>query len=320
MSFLVIILFLLGLALVVFGSDFLVDGSCSIARKSGISEFVIGLTIVGIGTSTPEMVVSFIGAIRGNTDISVGNIVGSNIFNTCLILGLTALILPMNITKENMRRDIPLNIASTLLLIVLGLNFTIFSLGADVISRFDGAIMLALFAAFMYFSFKFGKTESVDQAVESKDMSTFRSIVYVVGGLAALVFGGELFVENAVLIAKYLGWSDKFIAITVLAAGTSLPELATCVVAAIKKKGDLALGNIIGSNIANILLILGGAALIRPLDMGSINYIDLGFVLLAAIFLFLCNFLFKKKQIDRFEGIMLLLIEAAYMYYLISNL
>jgi len=324
MSILTIILFLLGLALVVFGSDFLVDGSSSIARKSGISEFVIGLTIVGIGTSTPEMVVSFIGAIQGNTDISVGNIVGSNIFNTCLILGLTALILPMNITKENMRRDIPLNIGATILLIVFGLKKTLFGCGEDVISRIDGAIMLVLFALYLYFSFKNGKihnaVEEEKKETDEKQLSVFVSILYVVGGLSALIFGGRLFVDNAVVIAKYLGWSDKFIAITVLAAGTSLPELATCIVAAVKKKGDLALGNIIGSNISNILLILGGAALINPLQLSNIKLFDLGFVLLAAFFLFLCNFMFKRKQIDRFEGVLLLVIEAVYMYFLISEL
>jgi len=322
MSISVILLFLAGLVLVVLGSDYLVDGSSAIARRSGISEFVIGLTIVGIGTSTPEMVVSFIGAINGNGDISIGNIIGSNIFNTFLILGVTAVILPMTITDSVLKKDIPLNIAATLVLILLGMKYSIFGIGEDCIGRFGGVIMLALFAGYMFSCFR-SKAESCQENNEDgpvKDMGIAKAVILVVLGLAALIGGGRLFVKYAIEIAHHLGWSDKFISITVLAGGTSMPELATCVVAAIKKKGQLALGNIIGSNISNILLILGGSAIINPLSFAGISSTDLGFVFLASVFLLAAAFTFDKRKLDRSEGVALLLCEAIYMYLLISEL
>ncbi len=305
----------LGLALVVFGSDRLVDGSSDVARRSGISEFVIGLTIVGIGTSTPEMVVSFLGAIEGNADISIGNVIGSNIFNTLMILGCTALILPLTITSHAIKRDIPINLGVTLLLILLG---TCDHRADDRLSRLDGAIMLVLFAAYMYISFKEGRAEN--EVAEPKYKSAAIPVLMIIGGLATLIFGGRLFVDSAVRIAHALNWSDKFIGITILAGGTSLPELATCIVAAFKKKGQLALGNILGSNISNILLILGGSALIRPLPMGNISCVDMGTLFLSALFIFVSYDTFVKKKLDRIEALCLLFMEAAYMYILISDL
>ena len=293
-----IILFLVGLALVVFGADYLVEGASAVARKFGLSEFVIGLTIVGMGTSAPEMVVSFIGAAQGNADIALGNVVGSNIFNTLLILGITALILPMAITKENRRRDIPMNIVTVAVLILLGLEHTIFGAGTDGLSRLDGGILLALFIGYMWLSFK----------TSSPDDNT------------ALIFGGQLFVNSAVSIAHTLGVSDKFIAITILAGGTSMPELATCVAAAVKKKGQLALGNIIGSNIFNVLLILGGSALINPLSFADISYIDLGILLASALALLTSCFIGKKNSLDRLDGVLFLILWAGYMAWLIVNL
>ena len=313
-----ILILLGGLALILFGANWLVDGSSSIAKKFGISEFVIGLTIVGIGTSTPEMVVSFLSAFQGKADMAIGNIVGSNIFNTLMILGVTALIAPMAITKSNLKRDIPLNIFVTVLLILLGMNFTIFGLGQDQLSRIDGAILLAIFAWHLYTSFK---SDTADEDGEGiKEYKTGISVLLIVAGLGALIAGGKLFVNSATELAKMFGVSDKFIAITVMAAGTSMPELATCAVAALKGRGQLALGNVLGSNISNILLILGGSALINPLSFGGMTYVDLGVVLAGAIFILASAYLFKKKQLDRFEGIVLLLMEAGYMWYLIANL
>ena len=309
-----------GLLLILFGANYLVDGSSSIARRLGLSEFVIGLTIVGIGTSTPEMVVSFLSALKGNADMAIGNIVGSNIFNTMLILGLTAIITPLTITKTSLKRDIPLNIAVTVLLIVLGMSGTIFGSGSNILSRFDGLVLLAVFVWYMWRSFK---TDNVDQATEDDEVhnySTLSSILMIAGGLAALIFGGRLFVNAATEIAKGFGVSDKFIAITVLAAGTSMPELATSVVAAFKGKGQLALGNILGSNISNILLILGGSALISPLSFKGMSYIDLGAVLACSLFILFSAYTFKKKQLDRVEGCILVMMQAAYMWYLISNI
>ena len=314
-----ILLLLVGLALVVFGADYLVEGASAIARRFGLSEFVIGLTIVGMGTSASEMVVSFIGAFEGNADISVGNVIGSNIYNTLLILGLTALLLPMAITPENRRKDIPMNILIVVLLILLGFKNTLFGLGTDGLSRVDGAILLAVFILYMWQAFSSGKPEE-QKADEAPQMKLWLAALMILGGLAGLVFGGKLFVGSAVGIAHALGVSDKFIAITILAGGTSMPELATCAAAAVKKKGQLALGNIIGSNIFNILLILGGSALIHPLSFAGISLIDLGVLLMSTLVLLTACFVGKKNVLDRMDGVLFLLIWAAYMAWLIVNL
>ncbi len=314
-----ILILLAGLLLILLGANYLVDGSSSVAKRFGISEFVIGLTIVGIGTSTPEMVVSFMSSFQGKADMAIGNIVGSNIFNVVAILGITALIAPITITKSNLRKDIPLNIGVTLLLILLGMNYTIFGYGEDKLSRIDGIILLAIFAWYLYSSFK-SDTPDQDEEGGIKVLSMPVSILMIVGGLSGLIIGGKLFVNSATELARMFGVSDKFIAITVMAAGTSMPELATCAVAAFKGRGQLALGNILGSNISNILLILGGASLINPLSFTGMTTVDLGTILLSSVFIFLSAIFFKKKQLDRAEGVILLMIEFCYMWYLISNL
>ena len=314
-----ILLLLVGLALVVFGADYLVEGASSIARKFGLSEFVIGLTIVGMGTSAPEMVVSFIGAAQGNADIAIGNVVGSNIFNTLLILGITALILPMAITPANKKRDIPVNIIITVLLVLLGMERTFFGIGTDGLSRVDGAILIVMFIAYMWFCFS-QKENAEENTAQQKERSLWLCLLMIAGGLAGLVFGGRLFVDSATSIAKGLGVSDKFIAITILAGGTSMPELATCVAAAIKKKGQLALGNIIGSNVFNILLILGGSALISPLSFQDISFVDLGALLASALVLLTSCYVGKRNTLDRLDGVLFLLVWAAYMAYLIIKL
>ena len=313
------ILLLAGLALVVFGADWLVDGASSVARRAGLSEFVIGLTIVGMGTSAPEMVVSLVGALEGNGDITVGNVVGSNVFNTLLILGITAIILPIGITRSNRKRDIPVNLVVTLLLVLLGLEYTIFGIGTDGLSRFDGAILLTLFVVYMWVSFRSGKDQEQSQEGQ-KTQKLWISVLMILGGLAALVIGGNLFVNNATGIASRLGISDKFIAVTILAGGTSLPELATCIAAAVKKKGQLALGNIIGSNIFNILLILGTSSVIAPVSFRNINMVDMAVLLVSALALVTCLFVGKRNKLDRLGGTLFLLIWAAYMTYLIINL
>lgn len=313
-----ILLLLAGLFLVVFGADYLVDGASAIARRFGLSEFIIGLTIVGMGTSAPEMVVSFIGAAGGNADISVGNVVGSNIFNTLLILGLTGLLLPMAITADNRKKDIPMNIITTALLILLGFKHTLLGIGTDSLNRVDGIVLILLFAVYMWQSFANGAGE--EQADDAKTFKPGWAVLMIAGGLAALIFGGNLFVDSATEIARLLGVSDKFIAITILAGGTSMPELATCVTAAIKKKGQLALGNIIGSNIFNILLILGGSALIHPLSFEDISFVDMGVLLVSALVLWTSCLVGKKNKLDRLDGAFFVLIWAAYMAYLIVNL
>ena len=317
---LLVVLLIVGLALVVFGADWLVDGASSIARRSGISEFVIGLTIAGFGTSCPELVVSVTGALAGNSDIAIGNVLGSNIFNTLLILGLTALIIPITITRANLRRDIPITLGVTLLLILAGMSHTLFGWGpTDGLSRVEGLVFLAIFAIYLWSCFKYDD-KSADSQDEQKVFSIAGSVALVLIGLAGLAVGGKLFVEAATDLASNLGVSDKFIAITVLAGGTSLPELATCVIAAAKKKGQLALGNILGSNVFNILLILGCAATIHPISFSGINLIDMGTLLLSAVLVLLSAFFFKRNEIDRGDGAIFLLAFIAYYVWLFINL
>ena len=312
-----VLLFFVGLALVVIGADILVDGASGVARRVGLSEFVIGLTIVGMGTSAPEMVVSLLGALEGKGDVAVGNVVGSNIFNTLLILGLTAVLLPIGITSGNRKRDIPMNLLVTVLFIFLGLEATLFGFGTDGLSRVDGFILIGLFIVYMVYSFLGGKDQATEEASAQKPV--WLNLVMILGGLAALTFGGNLFVNNATFIASELGVSEKFIAITILAGGTSLPELATCVAAAAKKKGQLALGNILGSNIFNILLILGLSSAIKPLSFEKINLVDMGMLLLSALVLLPC-LLPKKGKLGTADGIIFLLVWIGYMAYLIINL
>lgn len=305
-----IVLLLVGLGLVVYGSDILVDGASSVARKIGISEFVIGIIIVGFGTSCPELVVSVTGAIDGNSAVSLGNVTGSNIFNILMILGLTAIFSPIAITKDNKTKDIPILLCVTIFFCLIALKGTI--------NRLDAVLFLAIFAIYLLYNFKAGKAEAaaIEEEVVEKNYGTFLSILMIVGGLAGLIFGGKLFVNNAVTLAHALGASDKFIAVTILAVGTSLPELMTCVVAAAKKKGQLALGNIVGSNVFNILLILGISGLIHPLDTSSFNYVDMGTIVASVLALFIFANASKKSQLSKPAGISFLLMEVVYMIYL----
>lgn len=313
-----IFILIAGLLLILLGANYLVDGASSIAKRFGLSEFIIGVTIVGIGTSAPEMVVSFMSAFQGKADMAIGNIVGSNIFNTAMILGVTALISPLVITKSNMKKDIPLNIMVTVLLIVLGMGFTLTGLGKDQLSRIDGLVLIGIFAWYLWSSFRSDSVSDDEEPIKQHSIAV--STLMIAGGLGGLIFGGRLFVNSATEIARLFGVSDKFIAITVMAAGTSMPELATCVVAALKGRGQLALGNILGSNISNILLILGGSAIIAPLSFTGMTLVDLGTVLAASLFILLSAWCFKKNRLDRIEGAILLMIEIGYMWYLISSI
>ena len=308
-----VLILLAGLLLVILGADWLVDGSSDIARRAGLSEFLIGMTIVGIGTSLPELVVSLTGALRGSADIAVGNVVVSNIFNVFLILGLTALVRPVAVSRDNKRKDIPLGIAAVVLLIGLGkIDGTLRAV--------EGAVLLLSFAAYMYLSFRTGKAEE-DAAPDTgkKPLKLWLTIIMVLVGLGFLIFGGNLFVDSACRIAQEAGLSEKFIAITILALGTSLPELVTCLVAAVKGKSSLALGNIIGSNISNILLILGASALACPLSLVNIKAIDLGMLLLSSVILLISAWT-GRDRIGRGDGAFYLLVFISYMTYLTLNI
>ena len=272
---------LICLAVIVFSADALVAGAVTIAKRFKISDFVIGAVIVGVGTSFPELVVSSIGAIEGNSDIAIGNVVGSNIFNILGILGLTALIMPVAVSKENKRFDLPLCIGLSLLTLLLVFNF--FVGGEASISRIDGLVLLAIFGFFMWSSLRSNKKEevTVEMVVTNKQLSIGVGKVFL--GLGALIVASRFFLDNAILIAKAWGVNEAFIAITLVACGTSLPELAASLVAAAKKNTQLALGNVIGSNIFNLSLILGTASQITPLTSSGITFIDYAVMIFAAI-------------------------------------
>ena len=311
-----ILLLLVGLGLVVLGADWLVNRASSIARRAGISEFVIGLTIVGFGTSCPELVVSLTGAIEGNSDISVGNVVGSNIFNVLFILGLTAMVLPVGMTDKNRRIDIPITLGVTILLVILGITG---SMSGPVISRWEGVLMLLVFSAYLFYCFK---SDSKDEFSETQrdTLSITKSIALTLTGLAGLIFGGDLFVDSATALARQIGVSDKFIAVTILAGGTSLPELATSLVAAIKGKEQLALGNILGSNVFNAMMILGLSSVITPLSFASMTIVDIITLVLSAVLLLIWAYTGRKNRIDRREGAAMLLCYVAYNVFLFSRL
>ena len=311
-----ILLLLVGLGLVVLGADWLVNGASYIARRAGISEFVIGLTIVGFGTSCPELVVSLSGAIEGNSDISVGNVVGSNIFNVLFILGLTAMVLPVGMTDKNRRIDIPITLGATILLVILGITG---SMSGPGISRWEGVLMLLVFSAYLFYCFK---SDSKDEFSETQraTLSITKSIALTLTGLAGLIFGGDLFVDSATALARQIGVSDKFIAVTILAGGTSLPELATSLVAAIKGKEQLALGNILGSNVFNAMLILGLSSVITPLSFASMTIVDIITLVLSAVLLLIWAYTGRKNRIDRREGAAMLLCYVAYNVFLFSRL
>ena len=314
MEFLPYLYLIICLVVIVFSADALVAGAVTIAKRFKISDFVIGAVIVGVGTSLPELVVSSIGAIEGNSDIAIGNVVGSNIFNVLGILSLTALIMPVAVSKENKRFDLPFCIGLSLLTLLLVFNF--FTGGTEVISRIDGLILLAIFALFMFFSLKGGKNKEVesDEVVTNKQLAL--GVGKVVFGLAALIISSRFFLDNAILIAKAWGVNEAFIAITLVACGTSLPELAASLVAASKKNTQLALGNVIGSNIFNLSLILGVASQITPLTSSGITFIDYAVMIFAVIVPLALG---CKGKLNRWAGAFMFLCFVAYNAYLILS-
>ena len=310
------IILLLSLAGIVVGADLLVAGAVSIARKFKVSDFVIGAAIVGVGTSMPELVVSFIGAVKGNADVAIGNVVGSNIFNVLGILGLTALLFPIAINKENMKFEIPLCIGVSALLMLLTFNF--FNGSTACIGRLDGLVLLAMFALFMWYSFyrdkKSASTEEIS-ATTADNTPIWLAITKVLGGLAILITSCDLFVDNAVAVAKSFGVSDAIISLTLIACGTSLPELAASLAAAVKKNTQLALGNIVGSNIFNITLILGLSSQVMPLTSVGITMVDYLVMITAAVLTLLFGFFGK---IGRLSGAFMFICFVIYNIYLIS--
>ena len=315
MEYLILVISLAG---IVFGADYLVAGAVSIARKFKVSDFVIGAAIVGVGTSMPELVVSFIGAIQGNADVAIGNVVGSNIFNILGILGITAIFFPIAVNKDNMKFEMPLCIGVSILLTILVFNF--FNGNVPTISRVDGLVLLLCFALFMWYSFyrdRKQNTSGPEQTVTQEEKTPlWLAVVKVLGGLAVLITSCDFFVDNAVLIAKSFGVNDAFISLTLIACGTSLPELAASVAAALNKNTQLALGNIIGSNIFNITLILGLSSQVMPLNSSGITAVDYAVMIGAAIATVILGW---KGKIGRLSGTLLFISFIAYTWYLLSS-
>lgn len=311
-----ILLLILGFGILIKGADWLVDGASALARKHKISELAIGLTIVAFGTSMPEFVVNTFAAYQSHADIAFGNIIGSNIFNLFAILGIAGLITPLIVQSSTVWKEIPFSFLAALLLFLLSNSF--FSEN-QVLSRMDGLILLIFFCFFLYYVFWQLKTDNIQIEVNKKEFSNLKIWMFIGLGLAFLIAGGKLVVTNSVKIAEVLGISQTIIGLTIVAAGTSLPELATSVVAAIKKNNDIAVGNIIGSNIFNIFFILGVSSLIRPLEFNLNFNKDLYLLGLGTILLFIAMFSGKKKKLDRWEAGILLLIYIGYTILLINN-
>lgn len=312
-----ILLLIIGLALVVGGANFLTDGAASIAKRFRLSDLVIGLTVLAFGTSAPELTVSLMAALKGSADIAIGNVIGSNIFNILAIVGITALIMPLTMSNSTIRIEIPLTILSSAVLFFMA-NDRLFDMaGENVITRTEGFVLLAFLLIFLFYTFNMSKGEESPGQV--RQFALPLSIIMVIGGLVALVFGGDLFVDNAAMLAGRMGVSESVVAITIVAGGTSLPELVTTLVAAIKKRPGMAIGNIVGSNLFNILLILGVSSSISPIRIQGITVVDYGIFILSAILLYVFGLFFGDKTIKRFEGSILLSLFICYTVYLLMT-
>lgn len=308
-----IILIIIGMALVLWGADRLTDGAVAIAQRMNVPEIVIGLTIVAMGTSMPEFCVSFAGALKGTADLAVGNVVGSNIFNAMLIVGVAAIVAPMSILKSTVKKDIPFAVFASLILFQLCLN--------NRITRIEAFVLLIMFAVFMIYTVMGAKngmpTASEEEAKKNKSKGLFKDVFYVFAGLAALIVGSNIFVDNATEIAHLLGVSEAVIGLTIVAAGTSLPELATSIVAARKGQSAIAIGNVIGSNVFNILFIIGLTGIITPMQIVGLTNIDFAVMLGSMLLLWLMSF--TKYTLSRWEGAVLAVLYVVYVGWLIYN-
>ena len=326
--FINIIWLIVGLVLILVGANILTDGASSIARRMGVSDLVVGLTIVAFGTSAPELVISVIAAGEGSAPLAIGNVVGSNIFNILVIIGLTSLVRPIRVERSIMTMEIPMVILSSVVLLVLGNSAFLNGNSVNEVSRVDGIFLLILFVLFLRYTFgvakkpggETGKVDEVEKTLPEKTLPLWRATLYVLLGLGGLIFGGEKFVDGASGIAYCLGISEAVVGLTIVATGTSLPELATSIVAALKGKPGLAVGNVIGSNIFNVLMVLGVAGCITPLPFGAINNLDLLTLLAGSVAFLIFGWYFKDRTITRAEGAILFLGYLAYVTILLSNL
>jgi cation:H+ antiporter len=308
----------IGFMLLIKGAYFLVDGASSIARRLNVSDLVIGLTVVAFGTSTPELFVNIIASAKGNTDIAIGNVLGSNIANVFLILGVSSIIYPLRVTKGTVWKEIPFSLLAALVLGFMANDHLIDNSNFSSLTRIDGLILLSFFSIFLYYSYGIAREiEGVEQHVRAEQKSTAKSFFFMGVGLVELTLGGKWIVDGAVVIAKNFGMSESLIGLTIVAVGTSLPELATSVVAAYRRNAEIAVGNVVGSNIFNIFFVLGTSSIIKPLPFRIKNNLDIGAVILSSLLLFLFMFTGKKRSLDRWEGAVFLVLYAAYIIFLI---
>lgn len=306
----------IGLVLLVKGADWLVDGASVLAKKHNVSDLAIGLTIVAFGTSAPELVVNAVAASGNFPDIVFGNVIGSNNFNLFAILGIAGLITPLAVQSSTVWKEIPFSLLAAITFFFLANNYFLSS--QPFVSRYDGVVLLAMFGGFLYYVATQLKNDPAAEPIANKDYSNLKIWMLIIGGLAFLVGGGKLVVDNAVAMAESMGVSEKIIGLTIVAAGTSLPELATSVVAAFKKNADIAIGNIVGSNIFNIFLILGTSVMIRPLNYNPAFNTDIYLLSGGTIYLFFAMFTGKRHRLDRWEAMILLTLYLAYTGYLVS--
>lgn len=313
-----VLIIVAGFVLLIKGADWLVTGASALAKKHNVSDLVIGLTIVSFGTSAPELVVNTVASVNQHSDIVFGNILGSNVVNLFLILGLSGLIYPITVHSNTVWREIPISILAVVVLYVLSNGYVL--TGANILSRIDGIVLLAFFAGFLYYIYLQMKTDRLDAGeVILKQMSNMKIWMLIIIGLIGLVIGGKLVVDNAVKIATLLGVSQKIIGLTIVAIGTSLPELMTSVVAALKKNSDIAIGNVIGSNIFNIFLILSVSSLINPVQFNPSFNTELLLLAVGTLVLFIAMFTGGRKKLDRWEGAVMLGIYLAYTVWIIAK-
>lgn len=306
-----ILFIIVGIAAVLWGADRLTDGSVAVAQRMNIPQIVIGLTVVAMGTSMPEFFVSLTSALKGTADLAVGNIVGSNVFNTLVIVGVTAMVAPMNISRHTVKRDLPFSMLASAMLLIFGLD--------NMVGRWESAILFMAFLLFMAYTLRTAAkgTNEAEQA-PTKAMNPWMAALWIVIGLVCLVVGSNIFVSGATELARMWGVSEAVIGLTIVAGGTSLPELATSIVAAKKGQSAIAIGNVIGSNVFNVFMILGATGLIKPMQTQGITLVDLSLLLISAVLLWL--FSFTRYKVERWEGGVLVLVFAAYLSWLLYNI
>lgn len=313
-------LFALGFVLLIKGADYLVDGSSSIAKRFNISSLVIGLTIVAFGTSAPELIVNLFASFNGSSDLAISNVVGSNLANMFLILGVASVVYPLKVKKNTVWKEIPLSLLAIVLAFFMANDVMFDGATTNAISRIDGISLIAFFIVFMYYSFGIAKNTDESESEEIEILPAFKSALYVVFGMIGLALGGKWIVDGAVFIAKSFNMSEALIGLTVVAIGTSLPELATSYTAAKKQNADIAVGNTVGSNIFNVFWILGLSSVIRPLPFDAVNNnSDMLLAIVASFLLFLFMFIGKKHMLQRYQGVLFLLAYFAYMVFKIMT-